>query len=311
MFFVADKKRREALVSWHSTIHDCSAKLIERCLMVESILQFITSDVYLFESLAMKGGIALNFCYLNVPRLSNDIDFDYCKNTGFDNLEDERETIIQRFEKMAAHRDDVFFSVASKGFFDSIIYEYVNVEGVKESICIDINYLKRVHILGYTNLLVNNRIVKGLPVKTLDLAEVIGGKIKILLEYRRSKDFYDIYNIYSNNLASDKNLIKKCVIYYNTISGNCDIDRIDFRNLLIDELSLEELRNMLPSDTEIDFPSVADKVRAFVKDTLSIDDSDRKFISDYRNHVYNPSLLFQDQSIAEKLLHHPMAIPSI
>jgi len=48
----------------------------EKTLRLVEVLQFIDSDTLLSESLALKGGTAINLIITQLPRLSVDIDLD-------------------------------------------------------------------------------------------------------------------------------------------------------------------------------------------------------------------------------------------
>jgi len=49
------------------------------CRLID-ILKFFESDFLLSEALALKGGTAINLTMFQMPRLSVDIDLDYCIN---------------------------------------------------------------------------------------------------------------------------------------------------------------------------------------------------------------------------------------
>ncbi len=52
----------------------------EKTLRLVEVLQFIESDTLLLEALALKGGTAINLMIIQLPRLSVDIDLDYCRS---------------------------------------------------------------------------------------------------------------------------------------------------------------------------------------------------------------------------------------
>ena len=106
-------------------------------------------------------------------------------------------------------------------------------------------------------------------------------------------------------------MLKKCVVYYNVISGELDIDRVEFANLSMDIQSLDELMTMLAFPQRIDTPLVTKVVVDFLQDALIIENSEQKFIDDFRNCVYSPEWLFSDELTINKLRRHPMILRSI
>ena len=58
----------------------------EKVCRLSSVLSFMQSDPLLKESLALKGGTAINLTIFDLPRLSVDIDLDYAKNNSRDEM---------------------------------------------------------------------------------------------------------------------------------------------------------------------------------------------------------------------------------
>jgi len=52
---------------------------LEKVYRLVDILEYLNKNPLLKESLALKGGTAINLTVFNLPRLSVDIDLDYCK----------------------------------------------------------------------------------------------------------------------------------------------------------------------------------------------------------------------------------------
>lgn len=62
----------------------------EKIRRLSAVLSFIQRDPLLGKSLALKGGTAVNLTILNLPRLSVDIDLDYAKSNGRNEMLAER-----------------------------------------------------------------------------------------------------------------------------------------------------------------------------------------------------------------------------
>lgn len=66
---------------------------LEKVYRLVDILEYINQNSLLKNTLALKGGTAINLLAFNLPRLSIDIDLDYCKEASRDEMLQEREVI--------------------------------------------------------------------------------------------------------------------------------------------------------------------------------------------------------------------------
>ena len=98
---------------------------------------------------ALKGGTAINLTMFDLPRLSVDIDLDYCRMTDRGEMLADREVITDKISKYMAANGYVL-SLKSKNYhaLDSFVFEYVNCGGVKDNLKIEINYMLRCHVLS-------------------------------------------------------------------------------------------------------------------------------------------------------------------
>lgn len=54
---------------------------LEKVCRLADVLKFMESDEFLAKGIALKGGTAINLTIFDLPRLSVDIDLDYCRTT--------------------------------------------------------------------------------------------------------------------------------------------------------------------------------------------------------------------------------------
>ena len=59
---------------------------LEKVCRLRDILRFSDESEILRNSLALKGGTAINLLFFNLPRLSVDIDLDLCQNLSRDEM---------------------------------------------------------------------------------------------------------------------------------------------------------------------------------------------------------------------------------
>lgn len=66
---------------------------LEKVTRLADILEYFNTNSLLKDSLALKGGTAINLTIFNLPRLSVDIDLDYLKNESREKMLEKRKTI--------------------------------------------------------------------------------------------------------------------------------------------------------------------------------------------------------------------------
>lgn len=71
----------------------------EKVCRLTDVLSFMESDTLLSDSLALKGGTAINLTVFDLPRLSVDIDMDYSRNVPREAMLKERIQINSRIQK--------------------------------------------------------------------------------------------------------------------------------------------------------------------------------------------------------------------
>ena len=74
----------------------------EKVCRLTEVLAFMESDSMLADSLALKGGTAINLTIFDLPRLSVDIDLDFSKNIKREDMLEERTRITDHIQKYMA-----------------------------------------------------------------------------------------------------------------------------------------------------------------------------------------------------------------
>lgn len=193
-------------------------------------------DPLLSDSLALKGGTAINLTIFDLPRLSVDIDLDFSKEVERKVMLEERKKITEHIQKyMAAAGYQL--SAKSKQYhaLDSFVYEYVNAGGMKDNLKIEINYMLRAHVLPMSRRQVNLPWQKEpLTVLSIDYLEIFGAKIVALLNRTAARDLYDIFNLQKYGLfdESEEPLLRKCVVFYSAIAAEKAPECFTFNHIM-------------------------------------------------------------------------------
>lgn len=121
---------------------------LEKVCRLADVLRFMESDELLSEGIALKGGTAINLTIFDLPRLSVDIDLDYCRSIEREKMLVDRGIITEKISKYMMANGYVL-SPKSKSYhaLDSFVYEYINCGGTKDNLKIEINYMLRCHVL--------------------------------------------------------------------------------------------------------------------------------------------------------------------
>ena len=117
---------------------------LEKVIRLSEILDYINSNPIMKHRLALKGGTAINLTVFNLPRLSVDIDLDYCVNNSREEMLENRKEITEDLIKFMKTQDyEISSNSRNKHSLDSLVFTYQNMGGMKDNIKIEINYSLR------------------------------------------------------------------------------------------------------------------------------------------------------------------------
>lgn len=284
----------------------------EKVCRLADVLTFMENDDLLSNTLALKGGTAINLTIFDLPRLSVDIDMDYAKDVPRENMLQEREQItdhIQKYMTAAGYR----LSPKSKQYhaLDSFVYEYVNAGGMKDNLKIEINYMLRCHAFPVSHRTVELPWNDGkITVLSVDPIEIFSAKAVALINRAAARDLYDMFNLQKYGLfdESQKAVFKKCVMLYSAIASESVPEHFDFSGIA--KISAQKIKTdltpVLRKTEHFDLPTAKEKVEEYLKDTL-LPEGELSFWKFFAQGEYKPELLFDDNEILSRIVGHPMA----
>lgn len=287
---------------------------LEKVFRLRDVLSFFDESPILRENLALKGGTAINLLFFNLPRLSVDIDLDFCQNLERDEMLSVRKRI---FDLIGKYMEAEGYTLSPKSkrphSLDSLLYDYVNAAGVKDNVKIEINYSLRSHILPVKRMKLQSAVMDGdFEVTTVDPTEIYAAKTVALLTRAAARDLFDLnYMVRYGLLDEDRiNLYRKCVVFYLAIATATPPLSLDFS--AIDEITPHKvLTDLMPviRDREAFVLEEAKRtVREFLRDSLQMEENEVSFLRQFRKGDYRPQLLFRETDILERIANHPMAI---
>ncbi len=297
-----------------SVKHNFIRDNLEKILRLSEILQYINTSETLKDALALKGGTAINLIFSEIPRLSVDLDFDYCAHT-------DREGMLVARSQINA---EILAYMQSEGYtlspnsknphsLDSWAFKYTNAGRNPDNIKIEINYSMRQHVLPLMQTDTSIAFLPPIRITSLAPAELYGSKIKALLERAAARDLFDVYNFLHCGLLgqTDRELLRKIVIFYQAVGGenlpteHCDtslIDRLQFKHIKA------QLLPMLHKGTYFDFEIAKAEVKDFISELICLTENEKRFIKAFAAKEYHPEYLFGSDDIIERIRNHPMAV---
>ena len=286
----------------------------EKVCRLADVLQFIEQDDLLSETLALKGGTAINLTIFDLPRLSVDIDLDFAENLPRNEMLERRGIINERITKYMA-ATGYTLNPHSKHYhaLDSYVYSYRNAGGQPDNLKIEINYMLRAHVLPLTRRTVKLPWLTGeLTILSVHPIEIIASKIVALLNRTAPRDLYDVYNMQRLGLfdESEETLLRKCIMLYSAIGS----DRVPTGFSLdgIEQMQSYRIKTdlvpVLHRGEFFDLPAAKTQVTNYLTELLKPEKSELEFWDAFRNKEYRPELLFDEPEILARLERHPMAL---
>lgn len=298
------------------TVFDTSGfdeRIIEKIYRISDILQKIYSTEYTKKRLSLYGGTALNFTHVkNIPRLSIDIDFNYRGHHQTDWAQ-ERNEIDKIIKKILydLHYSNDNIAIQASYPLTRFTAEYNTNDGGKDSVKIEVGYLRRMPILHSDTFLPYNHLKTGeeIHICTPQSEELFGNKFCTLLYRHRdehtisSRDLFDIYTIsktkftptiFETTMVIDSLMRKEPRLYAR------NPEHI-IKNLTIDDSLKNLVRNRtIPTD-------IKEKTQAFITKQLTTIKEDYKIILDtfFDNHRFEPNLLKHQDMLNPQITQHP------
>jgi predicted nucleotidyltransferase component of viral defense system len=287
---------------------------LEKVIRLTDILYFINNDAYLSQRLALKGGTAINLTVFKMPRLSVDIDLDYCNDCNREDMLSDRQHISDLLISYMtttgyAHAP----STKSPHSLDSWVFNYVNAGTNLDNIKIEINYSMRCHIYPVHVCYPSIPFLGNVKLNALAPVELFGSKIKALIERSACRDLYDVANMVHQNvfMSEELSLLRKTVLFYLTVGGSQPPQHV-YSLQSINNITFRQIRAtlipVLRKGERFDFSKAKIVVNDFLTNLLQFTDSEHIFIDNFNAGQYQPELLFQDKDILSRICNHPMAI---
>lgn len=287
---------------------------LEKVCRLSDVLNFIETDEFLSTRLALKGGTAINLTIFDLPRLSVDVDLDYCGNIDKEKMLEDRDIVTGKISKYMS-ANGYTLSVKSKSYhaLDSFVYEYINAGGVKDNLKIEINYMLRCHVFPVCKREIKLPWTED-PLKVLSVAplEIFSSKIVALLNRTAPRDLYDIHNMIKYGLfdESEEETLRKCTVFYSAIAAEYPPKKFNLEKL--GEVSVQQIKRdlqpVLRKGEQFDLESTCQEVCKYLTTVLNTTKDEVLFWQEFGEGNYCPELIFGSSSEFDNIEKHPMAL---
>lgn len=164
-----------------------------------SLLLEVIEDAVKDDCVALKGGTAINLFYLNMPRLSVDIDLAYLRM----NTREEFISAVSRiFAEMKSNISKRGLIVELKTTADNIPKSLV-VKNTTTNIKVEINLVLRGSVFQPNTMSVCEKVRQNMgvsvSVNTLSFEDVYAGKFCAALDRQHPRDLFDVKVFFQNN----------------------------------------------------------------------------------------------------------------
>lgn len=286
----------------------------EKVLRLKEILTYLNREEYLREHLALKGGTAINMTIFDLPRLSVDLDLDFTPNLSLEDMVKAREKITELLQKYMMEEGYILSDSSRYSHsLDSMLFQYQNAGGNKDSIKLELNYSLRSHIFApVERKIITDIFEDSVIVRTLEPMEIFAAKANALMNRAAARDLYDFNNMIYFGLfdESEYGLFRKCIIFYASISA----DRINktFDTSAVDRLNFVKIRRdlfpVLRKKDNFHLEERKNEAKKFIKELMILTPEEAEYLDRFEAGEYRPELLFSDKMILKNVEKHPMAI---
>ena len=230
-----------------------------------------------YDSLALKGGTAINFFIRKLPRLSIDIDLTYLP------IEDRDSSLAEISRIMLLLSDDIkyhfFESTVIPKMLDGDVVKGLVIRHDGVTIKIGPNLVMRGSVFNpivmSTSFFVEKEFEISAQMKVLSLEDLYGGKICAALDRQHPRDLFDIKLLFENEGFTEK--IKQSFIVYLLAHPRPIVEILAPRLLNLQELFTKEFVGMSRIDTSLsELLESRDKLFSVVKSSLT--ERDKEFL---------------------------------
>lgn len=250
----------------------------------------------------------------DLPRLSVDLDLDFTPNLALEEMFKARENIIKLLKGYMLEEGYTLSNASRYSHsLDSMLFQYQNAGGNRDSIKLELNYSLRSHIFApVERRMVTDIFEESVKIRTLEPMEIFAAKANALMSRAAARDLYDFTNMIYFGLfdGSEYELLRKCIIFYASISA----ERVNksFDTLAIGSLDFSKIkRDLFPVLRRRDNFHLEERkseAKKFIRELMKLTPEEAEYLDLFEAGEYRPKLLFSNVQLLQNVVEHPMAM---
>jgi len=184
------------------TLEGFSSDTIEKMKRLCDLLSAVQNSEFISKRLSLYGGTALNFIYLNNPRLSEDLDYNYrhIDKEDWGKVRDRIDKDLKWILDSLGYKKE---EIKINSLYNQCRFHlnYISETGIKEDIKIEIGYMRRFPNLNRDCIKSFNHLTKGEKIKVMTpiKEELFANKFTTMISrskaYLNPRDIFDVYSI--------------------------------------------------------------------------------------------------------------------
>ena len=296
-----------ALVVRLASAHHFQADIVEKVLRLKQCLAEFDRHPVLKGKLVLKGGTALNLFYLDLARLSVDIDLNYTGQVEREGMLAERPLIVRVIEQTCRALGYQVHRGTDNHALVTWTLGFRNHAGRPDHIQVELNFLYRVcaqpaGVCAARRF--DDEAECSFPV--LSVEELLAGKLTAMIDRQHPRDLYDLYRFKRENTRHDPELLRKLGVLFGSTLPH-DLRKYSVQRCeRVLTASLERLLYpLLRSDDRPNANEMFELVRPVL--TAVLDPAcEAAFLDAMAAGRYEPTLLFTNQpEIVKRIRRHP------
>ncbi len=268
-------------------------ELLEKIFHLSRIISHLSKKEIIRENLALKGGTSLNFIYLDLPRLSIDLDFNFIGAVDKDGMKRIRAEIEKEIIRTGKDLGYITRNKGSSYIISRDLYSYEKLNGIKDHVKIEINYIQRLPLSAPVKRRFRSIFSgpMGPMITTHSLEELCAQKVIACVDRQLPRDIFDVEQY--SRMDMDIDLARRMTAVYFCINSNKkdpDLSTLDSIDPAILDMKLKQFvrKGSMRSSEDL-----IKNARAFMEKLFDLDKGSRKFIDDfYSKGVINSELIF-------------------
>lgn len=224
------------LTDWRQQVSWVRDYQVEQDLIISRALVSLYENPKIKDNLVFRGGTALHKLYIKpAARYSEDIDLVQIKSAPIGGMLNEIRSSLswlgEPMRKLTERSAKLF-------------YRYLDNEKIQRKLKIEINTTEHFHIFDFVDheFSVSNAWFSGSSaVRTYQLNELMGTKIKALYQRRKGRDLFDLWMVLKNNLIDSEIVLK--VFLQHCSKDNLNITRALFEKNLHEKIQFDDFKH--------------------------------------------------------------------